>query len=59
MAKATKMQSIKTSKIENMAGRIYETGHGYEVGQDVEWLMPSAYHDRDTVQRSEPATAES
>lgn len=52
------MQSIKTSKIQNMAARILETGHGYRAGDEVEWLMPSAYNDRDTIQRSEPATAE-
>lgn len=52
------MQNIRTSKIENMAARIHETGHAYQAGDEVEWLTPSAYNDRDTVQRREPATAE-
>ena len=52
------MQAIRTSKIENMAGRIYETGHQYRPGDEIEWFTPSAYNDRDTIQRSESATTE-
>lgn len=51
------MQSIQQSKIENMAARIYETGHTYQPGDDIEWTMPSAYNSTDTVQKREAATS--
>lgn len=52
------MQSIQQSKIENMAARIHETGHTYQPGDDVEWMMPGAYNSTDTVQKRESATSQ-
>lgn len=52
------MQSLHQSKVENMAGRIYETGHTYTPGDEVIWNTPSYYNTSDTIQRSEQATLE-
>lgn len=51
------MQSLRQSKIENMAGRIHETGHTYQAGDEIIWNTPSHYNSADTVQRSELATS--